>query len=141
MIGVVICTHATLSEALLEATEMIVGPMEKTKTVCVQPGDSGEIIVDRLSDAMKAVDSGAGVIILCDMFGGTPSNVSLSLLGDEVEIVTGVNFNALKLTTCRSLPWPKLRQAFRAMVVTTSWLPVPSPNLDRMKSEYLLSSR
>ena len=79
--------------------------MENTKTVCVQPGDSGEIIVDRLSDAMQAVDSGEGVIILCDMFGGTPSNVSLSLLGDEVEIVTGVNLPMLlKLTTCRSLP-------------------------------------
>ena len=104
MIGVVICTHASLSKALLEATEMIVGTMEKTEAVCVQPGDSGETIVDRLSEAMKAVDSGDGVMILCDMFGGTPSNVSLSLLGDDVEIVTGVNLPMLlKLTTCRTL--------------------------------------
>jgi len=105
MIGVVICTHASLSTALLEATEMIVGEMEKTEAVCVQPGDSGETIVNRLSTAMKAVDSGSGVIILCDMFGGTPSNVSLSLLGDDVEIITGVNLPMLlKLFTCRTLP-------------------------------------
>ena len=69
------------------------------------PGDSGEKIVDAIQSAINKVEQGAGTLVLCDMFGGTPSNVSLSLLSDELEVVTGVNLPMLlKLFTCRNKP-------------------------------------
>lgn len=105
MIGVVVCTHANLAEALIDATEMILGEFPNASTVSVLPGESGEDIVDKLSTAIAEVETGSGVVILCDMFGGTPSNVSLTLLSDSVEIVTGVNLPMLlKLSTCRTQP-------------------------------------
>ena len=105
MIGIVICTHAKLSSALLEAATMIVGEFPHCETVPVLPGDSGEKIVDGIQSAINQVDQGAGILVLCDMFGGTPSNVSLSLLSEELEVVTGVNLPMLlKLYTCRDQP-------------------------------------
>ena len=102
MIGIVICTHAALSEALLTAAEMIVGPYENTVAVSVNPGEGPDTILERLQAASAEANSGMGVMILCDMFGGTPSNMSLSLLGEDVEIVTGVNLPMLiKLSTIR----------------------------------------
>ena len=105
MIGIVICTHAELSDSLMAAAEMIVGPFEHTQCVSVQPGEGPDLILDKLQAATDAANSGSGVIILCDMFGGTPSNMSLSLLGDDIEIVTGVNLPMLiKLSTIRDQP-------------------------------------
>ena len=105
MIGVVVCTHAKLADALIDAAEMILGDFPNASTVSVLPGESGEDIVDKLSTAISEVESGSGVVILCDMFGGTPSNVSLTLLSDAVEVVTGVNLPMLlKLSTCRTQP-------------------------------------
>ena len=109
MIGVVLCTHAQLGRALLSAAEMIVGDFGHAISVAVEPGDSGEEILDRLSAAIQSVSTGDGVVVLCDMFGGTPSNVSLTLLGDDVEIVTGINLPMLlKLYTSRDLPLTEL---------------------------------
>ncbi|MEE2757394.1 MAG: hypothetical protein VYA30_12135 [Myxococcota bacterium] len=105
MIGVVICTHSNLAPALLDAATMIVGTFENSASVTVQTGDSGEKIVDELTEAIKVVERGSGTIVLCDMFGGTPSNVSLSLLSQDIEVVTGVNLPMLlKLFTCRDKP-------------------------------------
>ncbi|MEE2786781.1 MAG: PTS sugar transporter subunit IIA [Myxococcota bacterium] len=109
MIGVVICTHARLGGALLEAAKMILGELDQAEAVSVEAGHSGEDILDRIGQAMAAVDSGDGVIILCDMFGGTPSNVSLTLMGASTEIVTGVNLPMLlKLFTSRDKPLQEL---------------------------------
>ena len=106
MIGIVVCTHANLAAALLEAAEMIVGKIENAASVAVNPGESSEDIIDKLSEAIGKVDSGEGVIVLCDMFGGTPSNVSLTLLSETVEVITGVNLPMiLKLYTCRRGPF------------------------------------
>ena len=77
MIGIVICTHAALSESLLSAVEMIVGPFEHTECVSVNPGEGPDLILERLQNAARSANTGAGVIILCDMFGGTPSNMSV----------------------------------------------------------------
>ena len=105
MIGIVICTHAALSESLLSAVEMIVGPFENTECVSVNPGEGPDLILERLQNATQKANTGSGVVILCDMFGGTPSNMSLSMLGDDIEIVTGVNLPMLiKLSTIRSKP-------------------------------------
>ena len=109
MIGVVICTHARLGEALLDAAKMILGDIPNAEAIAVEAGHSGEEILDKLSHAMGIVNSGHGVIILCDMFGGTPSNVSLTLMGSSIEIVTGVNLPMLlKLFTSRHMSLPDL---------------------------------
>ena len=105
MIGVVLCTHSNLGAALLETANMIVGEYEQATSVSVLPEESGEDIVDKLLQAIREVDAGSGVLILCDMFGGTPSNVSLTQLSDNVEVVTGANLPMLlKLYTSREGP-------------------------------------
>lgn len=105
MIGVVICTHDKLADALLETVRMIVGEFEGAVAVAVRPEEGPEQIREHIEAAVRAVDVGKGVIILCDMFGGTPSNLSLSLLADDREVVTGVNLPMLlKLYTHRDEP-------------------------------------
>lgn len=101
MIGVVVCTHNTLADALLDTTRMIVGEFPQARAVSVMAGDAMEVVLDQLRGAIAEVDTGGGVVLLCDMFGGTPSNLSLSFLTD-VEVVTGVNLPMmLKLYTTR----------------------------------------
>jgi len=95
MIGVVVCTHAGLSQALLDSARMILGTFDNALAVSVDSGDSPERIQERLHEAVSEVDGGGGVLVLCDMFGGTPSNMSLSLLSDTVEVITGVNLPML----------------------------------------------
>ncbi len=113
MIGVVICTHGPLAEALLDTVNMIVGEFPQAATVSVRRGDAVEAVLDRLRVAITQVDSGEGVLILCDMFGGTPSNLSLSLL-ERAEVLTGVNLPMLlKLYTTREGPVAEVAAAVR----------------------------
>ncbi|MDY0269806.1 PTS sugar transporter subunit IIA [Trichloromonas sp.] len=93
MIGLVIATHAHLGEEFLRAAEMIVGPTEQARAVSIDMGDSVDSIRERIATAIGEVGSdGEGVVILTDMFGGTPSNISLAFLEQQrVEVVTGVN--------------------------------------------------
>lgn len=91
MIGLVVVAHAGLAQALLEAGEMIVGRIEAAEAVDVLPVEQMEEIRDAIASAIGKVD-GDGVIIMTDMFGGTPSNLSLSFLQENrVEVLTGVN--------------------------------------------------
>lgn len=91
MIGLVLVTHAGLARELLAAAEMIVGPIEMAEAVGIQSGDSVESIRVAIEEAIQKVNTG-GVIIMTDMFGGTPSNMSLSFLEDNrIEVMTGVN--------------------------------------------------
>ncbi|MHC1696801.1 MAG: PTS sugar transporter subunit IIA [Geobacteraceae bacterium] len=91
MIGLVLVAHAGLARELLKAAEMIVGGIEKAEAIGITAQDSVEQIRDSVAGAIEKV-SGAGVIIMADMFGGTPSNMSISFLKDnEVEVITGVN--------------------------------------------------
>jgi len=91
MIGLVLVAHAGLATELLKAAEMIVGRIEKAEAIGITAQDSVEQIRDSVAGAIEKV-SGDGVIIMADMFGGTPSNMSISFLRDnEVEVVTGVN--------------------------------------------------
>ncbi len=93
MIGLVIATHARLGEELINASEMIIGPCEKAQAVSICMGDSVETIRERIEIAIGQVGGdGEGVVIMTDMFGGTPSNISLSFLETElIEVITGVN--------------------------------------------------
>ena len=103
MIGLVIVTHGRLADELKLATEHVVGPLDQLVTVCIGADDDLELASSAVYDAVKAVDTGTGVMLLTDMFGGTPSNLSISLLGREnVEVVAGVNLPMLiKLSEAR----------------------------------------
>jgi len=91
MIGLVLVTHAGLAEELLVAAEMIVGKIEMAETVGIKADAKVDVIMSSITSAVEKV-SGDGVIIMTDMFGGTPSNMSLSFLEEnKVEVLTGVN--------------------------------------------------
>lgn len=95
MIGLVLVTHAGLARELLAAAEMIVGPLEMAEAVGIQPGDNVDSIRISIESAMDRVND-AGVLLMTDMFGGTPSNMSISFLEDNrVEVLTGVNLPML----------------------------------------------
>lgn len=100
-IGVVIVTHYRLGEEFLQALHLIVPEAPDFRAVSIEPGMSVDDMRRRIADAMAAADAGEGVLVLTDMFGGTPSNISLSFLDEHrVEVVTGVNLPMLiKLAT------------------------------------------
>ncbi|MEE4155053.1 MAG: PTS sugar transporter subunit IIA [Erythrobacter sp.] len=96
MIGLILVTHGRLAEQFVEAMEHVVGPQEAIATVCIGPNDDMEQRRDEISGAIAAVDSGAGVIVLTDLFGGTPSNLAISLLdAGRVEVIAGINLPML----------------------------------------------
>jgi PTS system mannose-specific IIA component len=96
MIGVLIVTHKELAEALLAAADLILGRQEATVAISLDPNDSPEASLRQIQRGLAQVNNGLGVIILTDMLGGTPSNLSLSFLQEgKVEVVTGVNLPML----------------------------------------------
>ena len=99
--GVVIVTHYRLGDEFLQALRLIVPDAPEFHAVAIEPTQSVEEMRSRIATALEAADHGDGVLILTDMFGGTPSNISLSFLGEHhVEVVTGVNLPMLiKLAT------------------------------------------
>ncbi len=103
MIGVLLVTHGRLADELKAATEHVVGPQQALRTVCIGPQDDMEARREEILEAIKAVDSGDGVILLTDMFGGTPSNLAISAMGSgKVEVIAGVNLPMLiKLASVR----------------------------------------
>jgi len=103
LIGLVIVTHGQLAKELRLATEHVVGPQEKLETICIGPDDDMEQRRDDIRAAIDKVDSDTGVILLTDMFGGTPSNLAISMLQDgKVEVLAGVNLPMLiKLAEAR----------------------------------------
>lgn len=103
MVGIVIVAHFNLAKEMAKAVELIVGNQEMFTHVDIFPNEDMEAIKKKITNAIKSVDGGGGVIILTDMFGGTPSNISLSFLEEgKVEVVTGVNLPMLiKLATFR----------------------------------------
>ncbi len=96
MIGIVIVTHCHLGQELIRSAEFIVGRLPQIRAVSLNPEDQVEALRGKIVKAIEEVDSGEGVLLLTDMFGGTPSNISLSFLEDgRVEVVTGVNLPML----------------------------------------------
>jgi len=96
MIGLLIVTHCDLGAELLNAAEFIVGKVDKADTVAITETTGSEKLRKSIENKVTALNSGDGVIILTDMFGGTPSNLSLSFLRDEqIEVLTGVNLPML----------------------------------------------
>jgi len=92
MIGLLIVTHCDLGKEFLNAAEFIVGRMDGVEVISITQTSDSEKIHRMIEDKISILNKGKGVLILTDMFGGTPSNLSLSFLKDEmVEVLTGVN--------------------------------------------------
>lgn len=103
MIGLVIVTHGGLASEFLSAMEHVVGPQRGVAAICIGPEDDMERRRRDIVDAAAAVNEGEGVILLTDMFGGTPSNLAISVMnGAKVEVVAGINLPMLiKLASVR----------------------------------------
>jgi len=103
MIGLVLVTHGRLADELKAALEHVVGPQTRVEAVSIGPDDDVERRRQDILEAVGRVEDGTGVIILTDMFGGTPSNLAISVMeGGNVEVIAGVNLPMLvKLASVR----------------------------------------
>ncbi len=96
MIGILVISHGRLAEALISSVQFLVGGLKRVKGISIWPKERIEEIRDRIRKGIKEVDDGDGVVILTDVIGGTPTNLSLSVLENRnVEVVTGVNLPML----------------------------------------------
>ena len=104
MIGLVIVTHGGLAVEFRLALEHIVGPQSQLETISIGPDDDAVVRRTEILQAVHRVDSGDGVVVLTDMFGGTPSNLAISVMDDaRVEVIAGINLPILvKLASLRS---------------------------------------
>ena len=103
MIGIVLVTHGRLAEELIAATEHVVGAQRRARAVCIDSDDDMEQRREDILKAVEDVDDGDGTILLTDMFGGTPSNLAISVMDKaNVEVIAGVNLPMLvKLASVR----------------------------------------
>lgn len=96
MIGLVLVTHGRLAAEFVTAMEHVVGPQTAIEAICIGPDDDMESRRADIARAVKAVDSGDGVILLTDLFGGTPSNLAISLMEPgRIEVIAGINLPML----------------------------------------------
>ncbi|MXO89606.1 PTS sugar transporter subunit IIA [Pontixanthobacter aquaemixtae] len=96
MIGIILVTHGNLADEFVHAMEHVVGKQEAVATVCIGPNDDMEERRAQIADAIAKVNSGEGVAILTDLFGGTPSNLAISLMeAGTVEVIAGINLPML----------------------------------------------
>lgn len=104
MIGLVFVTHGRLAEEFRAALEHVVGPQENLETIAIGPDDDMELRRKDILEAIGRVDDNEGVILLTDMFGGTPSNLAISIMDHaKIEVIAGINLPMLiKLATIRS---------------------------------------
>lgn len=104
MIGLLLVTHGRLAEELVNALEHVVGPQENVVAISIGPDDDMELRRAEIMKSVDTVDTGSGVIVLTDMFGGTPSNLAISILDRaNVEVLAGVNLPMLvKLASARA---------------------------------------
>lgn len=103
MIGLVFVTHGNLALEFLAAMQHVVGPQEQVGCVCIGPDDDMDARRQEILDKAKKADSGDGVLLLTDMFGGTPSNLAMSIISHgKYDVIAGVNLPMLiKLATAR----------------------------------------
>lgn len=96
MIGLVLVTHGRLAEEFVTAMEHVVGKQTAIATICIGPEDDMEGRRLDIAEAIRSVDGGSGVIVLTDLFGGTPSNLAISLMAPgRVEVIAGINLPML----------------------------------------------
>ncbi len=136
LIGLVLVTHGRLALELVAAMEHVVGPQPQVATVCIGPEDDME---QRRADILKAVETtnaGSGVVVLTDMFGGTPSNLAISIMDTApVEVIAGVNLPMLiKLASVRSTD-PLQNAAVQAQDAGRKYINVASTLLAQEKQK------
>lgn len=114
MIGLVLVTHGSLATEFVVAMEHVVGPQQQIETICIGPEDDMEVRRADIAAAVTRVNDGSGVILLTDLFGGTPSNLAISLLkAGEIEVIAGINLPMLiRLESARKVM--DVRQAVAA---------------------------
>lgn len=96
MIGLVLVTHGRLAAEFVVAMEHVVGPQTAMAAICIGPDDDMELRRGDIAQAIKDVEGGRGVIVLTDLFGGTPSNLAISLMQPgRVEVIAGINLPML----------------------------------------------
>jgi PTS system mannose-specific IIA component len=96
MIGLVLVTHGHLADEFVKVLEHIVGSQQQIRTVCIDPDDDMEKRRKEILKGVSSVDAGDGVVILTDMFGGTPSNLAISIMEcTKIEVVAGLNLPML----------------------------------------------
>jgi mannose PTS system EIIA component len=96
MIGMVLVTHGNLADEFVLAMQHVVGRQDAIKTVCIGPNDDMERRREEIATAIQSVDSGDGAILLTDLFGGTPSNLAISLMqAGKIEVIAGINLPML----------------------------------------------
>jgi mannose PTS system EIIA component len=108
MIGLILVTHGRLADEMVSAMQHVVGRQDAVETVCIEPDDDMEQRRQEIADAIARVDTGEGTIILTDLFGGTPSNLAISLMNaGTIEVIAGINLPMLvrlaKARTCMSV--------------------------------------
>jgi PTS system mannose-specific IIA component len=134
MIGMVLVTHGRLAAEFIAALEHVVGPQRNVAAVCIGPDDDMEMRRKEIMDSVERVNDGGGVVVLTDMFGGTPSNLAISIMDKgPIEVIAGVNLPMLiKLASVRStdkLPdaVSKAREAGRRYINVASQLLAGDP--------------
>ena len=96
MIGLVLVTHGRLAAEFVVAMEHVVGPQSAVESICIGPEDDMELRRADIAKAIRSVEGGRGVIVLTDLFGGTPSNLAISLMQPgKVEVIAGINLPML----------------------------------------------
>lgn len=103
-IGLVLVTHGRLADELRSALEHVVGALDRVSTICIDADDDMEQRRDEILKSVREMDAGQGVIVLTDMFGGTPSNLAISIMDQaNIEVIAGVNLPMLvKLASARA---------------------------------------
>ena len=135
MIGLVLVTHGKIGYELLEALNGIVGPQEQAKAISIGINDDMEQCRDAIMTAIKDVNTGSGVVLLTDMFGGTPSNLAIaSMPNSQAVVLAGVNLPLLvKLATTR-ISQPLLEAAREAEMAGRKYIQLVSETLAPAKS-------
>ena len=120
MIGIVVVSHGKLARELVAAAEHVVGPQENFEAISIEADDDMEARREQIIETALACDQGKGVIILTDMFGGTPSNLAISILDKgPVEVIAGINLPMLiKLAGLRTSTLLVMRPSMSSLAVT-----------------------
>lgn len=117
MFGVVVASHGEVAGALVEAAAAMLGPLDRIQAVTVTAGSDLSDTRAGVRAAIHQVDGGEGVLVLCDLLGGTPSNICLSIdHGTRVEVLTGVNLPMLLKSATLQLAGATLQQAAELLV-------------------------
>ncbi len=132
MIGIVVVSHGKLAEEFISATEHVVGKQKQMKAICIAPDDDMDLRRQDIVAAVEGVNTGDGVAILTDMFGGTPSNLAISVMGKPgIEVVAGINLPMMvKLASIRA-PMPLHEAVLAAQEAGRKYINVASNLLSR----------